>query len=370
MGIAMKWYVFCWSLVLLCSVTHTYFEREKAAVCAHQEQWDAAHEQHVALLANGCLDDDLLYDTGVCSYKVGDFEHAISYFDHVTQSDGASDDLKHDAHYNCGNAHAMLSDFKQAAQEYERALLYDPDDQEAKDNLEIVKKMQDNQDNQGDSNSSGGDSSDQNDQNNGQNDQQQDQSDQNDQSSDQSQPDSDQGQDDQPQDNQSDETDSDQSDDQQESDQEDQQDGQNDSTDDSSQQEQDSHEAPDDRPESREPQSQEQQKQESPRDRDKQGAPEQEQERGGQQQEADQGQRDDTADGTDASDDEQGGTQMGPDELLDDGQDGFFGKQDDDTPEWITQLLSQQDEEDALMNQELALRQMKSGAKHDTHNNW
>lgn len=360
----MKLYQFWCALLPIVLSWHTYslLDRDAAALLALEQKWDRAHQQHLNLLVQHQGDDQLMYDTGVCAYKVEDYEHAITYFNRVTQSEKASDQLKHDAYYNCGNALAMLSELKKAADAYEQALLYDPDDQNAKDNLEIVKKMQDNNGDSGESDSGSGDQSE--DQGDGD-------SDSDDQSSSENssndQQDSDQNNQNSSDDINSDESESDQEQQEQDSeaddaDNEESKANSEDQPDDEQQQDT----QPDQEPSEREHAN------DIDRDNQRNNAPDQscseDEQTEKQNEDASRQQAVDEAEQESASHDGQG---VDGKDVQDDEQDNsFFCQQESDMPDWMAQLLEQQDQEDAQMNQEFALQQMQAGADREKAHCW
>ncbi len=84
-------------------------------------------------------DTNALYNSAVGSYKMKDYNTSASMFEKVIPSD---DEMKFNKNYNLGNAYASMpseKNFKKAIGSYEKALKV-KDDQDAKDNLEEVKK--------------------------------------------------------------------------------------------------------------------------------------------------------------------------------------------------------------------------------------
>jgi Ca-activated chloride channel homolog len=96
--------------------------------------------------------DKLHFNAGAASYKIGDFASAV---DHFTQSLLSGDPkLREDSSYNLGNAlvrrgeaakgnEEKKADWKNAIQHYSEALKLDPQNKQADENREIVKKMLD-----------------------------------------------------------------------------------------------------------------------------------------------------------------------------------------------------------------------------------
>jgi Ca-activated chloride channel homolog len=96
--------------------------------------------------------DKLHFNAGAASYKLGDFAKAV---DHFTQSLLSGDPtLREDSSYNLANAlvrrgeaargnEEKKADWKNAIQHYSEALKLDPQNKQAEENREIVKKMLD-----------------------------------------------------------------------------------------------------------------------------------------------------------------------------------------------------------------------------------
>jgi Ca-activated chloride channel family protein len=99
--------------------------------------------------------DELYYNIGSAAYKKGDFDAAVKNFTRARQSDDPA--LKPKAIYNLGNALYRLGDLKGSLEAYEELVDLTPEDKEAMENLEFVKKKleeqekqeKQNQDNQG-----------------------------------------------------------------------------------------------------------------------------------------------------------------------------------------------------------------------------
>ena len=84
-------------------------------------------------------DTKALYNSAVASYKMKDYNSSASMFEKVIPND---DEMRFNKNYNLGNAYASMpseENFKKAISSYEKALKV-KDSQEAKDNLEEVKK--------------------------------------------------------------------------------------------------------------------------------------------------------------------------------------------------------------------------------------
>ena len=81
---------------------------------------------------------DLYYDIGTAAYKKGDFKSALRNFRKAL--DCKNKDLKNKARYNLANTEYRMGDFEKAVKDYEKVLKENPEDKNARDNLEFVKK--------------------------------------------------------------------------------------------------------------------------------------------------------------------------------------------------------------------------------------
>lgn len=82
---------------------------------------------------------EVLYNVGNAYYKTGDFDAAASNFKEAMKTEDKR--LKQKAVYNLGNANYRKEKFEDAVKNYEEAVKLDPNDSQAKQNLEFVKKV-------------------------------------------------------------------------------------------------------------------------------------------------------------------------------------------------------------------------------------
>jgi Ca-activated chloride channel family protein len=76
------------------------------------------------------------YRRGVAQYKAGNYKEAVKSFQAADRADGSDD-----ARYNLGNSLLMSGDIEDAIKTYEGVLKTNPDNRDAKHNLEIAKKL-------------------------------------------------------------------------------------------------------------------------------------------------------------------------------------------------------------------------------------
>jgi Ca-activated chloride channel family protein len=88
----------------------------------------------------------LLYNIGNAYYKTGDYESAYRYFNQALSSD--DDNLRYKAQYNLGNTSFRRGALEEAIQHYEAALKIDPNDEQARQNIDFIKQIMQQQQNQ------------------------------------------------------------------------------------------------------------------------------------------------------------------------------------------------------------------------------
>jgi tetratricopeptide (TPR) repeat protein len=87
----------------------------------------------------------LNYNLGVANYREKAYEQAVASFSRAA-SETHSSRLKEKAFYDLGNSYFRLEDYRNAISSYEDALKIDPNDEDAKYNLELAKKKLADQD--------------------------------------------------------------------------------------------------------------------------------------------------------------------------------------------------------------------------------
>lgn len=117
------------------------FGYDKAIYQAQRGNFKDAQDAIKKLIVDNPNAPDMLYDSGVISFENKQFEQAAAYFKDAAENKNASHKLKEQAFFNLGNTHVELKKLKEAIKSYEDVLKINPDNQDAKRNLEIVKKM-------------------------------------------------------------------------------------------------------------------------------------------------------------------------------------------------------------------------------------
>jgi len=93
---------------------------------------------------SGSLHAGLLNNLGAALFRQGEFEQAASAFSGSARMAGDLSDAVR-AGYNAGNAAAMQQELETALDNYQMALLADPDNENAKYNYEFVKRQLEDQ---------------------------------------------------------------------------------------------------------------------------------------------------------------------------------------------------------------------------------
>jgi len=117
------------------------FNYSKATALAQEGDWQAAQEKYHSLLVNEPDRPDLLYDAGVSSYRLKQFEQADAYFSSAAAQEQIDPLLKKQTLFNLGNTKVALNQLEKALTQYDAALQIAPDDERIRENQEKVKQM-------------------------------------------------------------------------------------------------------------------------------------------------------------------------------------------------------------------------------------
>ncbi len=102
-----------------------------------------AYDKALKLFIDAQLDHpdrpDILYNIGNAYYHTGDYEAAAKNYKEALKTENKL--LQQKAHYNLGNADFRKKQYEDALKNYEDALKLNPDDIQAKQNLEYVKQV-------------------------------------------------------------------------------------------------------------------------------------------------------------------------------------------------------------------------------------
>jgi len=112
---------------------------EKGNRAYSEQDYKTALEQYHVAETEIPESPELEYNVAGALYQQGKYEEALDKF---TRSLNSTDiGLEGRGHYNIGNTHYRMGDYQNAILSYENALNINPDDVDAKFNLELARKM-------------------------------------------------------------------------------------------------------------------------------------------------------------------------------------------------------------------------------------
>ncbi len=123
------------------SVTLLNDQRQAARQAYEKGEFEQAAKSYIQAEVQRPEDEGLRYERAVAQYRAGQYADAEKGF--ISLAEAKNSDLKKRARFNRGNAAAMHKDYQGAVDAFETFLKDNPDDQEAKENLEWAKKMLD-----------------------------------------------------------------------------------------------------------------------------------------------------------------------------------------------------------------------------------
>lgn len=134
-------YLGIYFLIMLPALSSAFLNYDRAIVAGQKNNWAASAELLKTELIQNPESAQLLYDTGVSSYKNGDYDYALSYFLKASESAQAPALLQEQALFNAGNTQVALKQLENALNTFEKVLEKNPKNAKAAHNKEIVKKM-------------------------------------------------------------------------------------------------------------------------------------------------------------------------------------------------------------------------------------
>ena len=111
-----------------------------------KKEYDIALQKFITMQLEDPNNLELFYNIGNCYYKLGNYDAAEKNFKKSLESNNKG--LKANSLYNLGNVAYRNGDYETAIKRYEEALKIAPDDKEAKENIEFIKRLQKQQKNQ------------------------------------------------------------------------------------------------------------------------------------------------------------------------------------------------------------------------------
>ncbi len=188
------------SLILIFFMTTGFLDtasslNEEGNKAYQEKKYKTALENYKKARDKSPEDPAIRYNVGSALYQTEQYQEAEKEFDKVIKQSDKNPELKAKALYNYGNTQYRLGKFEKAIESYKKALEINPDDKDAKYNLEFLenqksmfdKKNQDRKNQKNNQNQNQQNQSQQNNQNNQQNQQQNQQNQQNNQQNQQNQ---------------------------------------------------------------------------------------------------------------------------------------------------------------------------------------
>lgn len=137
----MKKSIFFYLVLLWMNNSFGWFNYDRAIIHGQNDKWIESKELLKNELIKKPENAGLLYDAGVSSYKSGEYDKALSYFNKTAQHTNSSKSLQEQAYFNTGNTHVQLKQLQEAIDAYDQALALNPENERAAHNKEVVKKM-------------------------------------------------------------------------------------------------------------------------------------------------------------------------------------------------------------------------------------
>lgn len=133
--------IFLLHTIAIKAIFSSLWSYENAVSYAQQGEWHEAQNQLGNLMRDFPDRPDVIYDCGVASYRLSEFEKAAVYFENVTHMEEAEKELKKQAFFNLGNTKVALNKLEDAVTHYQEVLAIDPNNEPAMHNVEKVKEM-------------------------------------------------------------------------------------------------------------------------------------------------------------------------------------------------------------------------------------
>ena len=139
----MKLALYFFGTVILTTSNLSYsFSYDSAIYAAQKGSWQDAHAALNSIVTNKPDNDDVVYDAGVAAYNLGNFSQAAACFMRAAEL-AHHDDKKlcFRAHFNAGNAFVDDKNLKRALEQYDKALVIEPNNEQARHNRDRVAQM-------------------------------------------------------------------------------------------------------------------------------------------------------------------------------------------------------------------------------------
>ncbi len=126
------------------------WQAHELAKAATDQAWSQVEQIGTQLLEQPQpprVEAQLRYNLGLSLFHQDRFEEALPHFEELSQAD-IDRELKARSNYNLGNTHFRLEQFDEAMGAYQQALLLNPDDDDARYNIEVLLRRQEDPENQ------------------------------------------------------------------------------------------------------------------------------------------------------------------------------------------------------------------------------
>ncbi|MDA8135749.1 MAG: VWA domain-containing protein [Desulfobacteraceae bacterium] len=110
----------------------------KGITAYEAKDYTEAKKQFIEAQIENPDDKRLYYNIGTAAYMNKEYEEALGLFAKALDAEDAG--LRHNARFNLGNTHFQMGNMDGAIKEYEAVLKEFPDDQEARENLEMARQ--------------------------------------------------------------------------------------------------------------------------------------------------------------------------------------------------------------------------------------
>jgi len=138
----LRWYLFCALLVGLFTPSasaDTLTGKVRAGNSLyHEQKYQEALKKYQQAQVDAPSDQRVMFNLGNAQYKLEDYENSLS--EYLKSADSEDPMMRAQSLYNAGNALYRMGKLEEAVKKYEKALEYNPDDQDAKYNLEFVRQ--------------------------------------------------------------------------------------------------------------------------------------------------------------------------------------------------------------------------------------
>lgn len=104
-----------------------------------KQEYVTARNEYLKIQVSEPHNPRLNYNLGIANYREKLFDQAISSLTRAAEESNSSR-LKEHALYNLGNSFFQMENYRNAVTAYENALAIDPNDEDAKHNLELARK--------------------------------------------------------------------------------------------------------------------------------------------------------------------------------------------------------------------------------------